>query len=107
MIGIWITNHYPFLITEKIMSLATGIVGNTKVNCHLAEEVGKQVMEKTLGKNFADVKLQRKDKVLSLGAMHSAIKINDESVVVDLLLLFQRIAIAKKNDEHLASHLEY
>lgn len=104
---VWCTAHYPFPNTEKLMSLSTGIVGSSDVNCHLAEEVGKELMSQTLGNNFADIKLHRKNKVLSLGAMSSAIKVNDETVVVDPLLLFQRIAIGKKDDKHLESYLEY
>lgn len=104
---VWFIDHHPFPKTDKLLSLSTGIVGGTQINCHQAEEVGRQLVAKTLRNNFADVKLRRKDKVLPLGVESSAIKINDETVPVDPLLLFQKIAIAKKDDEHLVSLLEY
>lgn len=46
----WLMDHYPFPKIGNLMSLSTGIVGNSKVNCHLAEEIGKQLMEKNAGK---------------------------------------------------------
>ncbi|CAG9769481.1 unnamed protein product [Ceutorhynchus assimilis] len=87
------------------MSLSTGIVESSDINCHLAEEVGEQLMSRTVGNNFADIKLHRKNKVLSFGAMSNAIKVNDENIDVDPLLFFQRIAIEKKDDEHLKYEL--
>lgn len=104
---IWFEEHQPFPITEQLISLSTGIVGNNDVNCHQAQEVGTQLMAKMYGQNFAEVKISRKDKVLSLGAMTNSIKVRKETITVDPLMLFQRIAVAKKSDEDLTSLLEY
>lgn len=42
----WFDNQPPFLRTEKIMSIATGIVGDNTVLCHDAVTIDKRVMAK-------------------------------------------------------------
>lgn len=89
------------------MSLATGLIGDTTINCYKAIEIGNVAMKKMIGNNFFEVKLSRKDKVLPLATLNSAVKIHGEVVPLDPLLIFQRIAISKKNNEELEDHLKY
>ena len=103
----WFTSHPPFPKIDKLVSLSTGIVGSSNINCHLAVQVGTEILNRLVGSNFADLKQSRKNKVLSLASMTCTVKINNEAVVVNPLLIFQRVAIAKKNDEHLVALLEF
>ena len=78
-------------------SIATGVSGNSQINCHEAFKIGVDSMKKINNENFKDLKLRRKDKCLSLLAtVNSKIKIDDTIVPVDPLLLFQRISVMKK-----------
>ena len=92
----WFAQHPPFTQSPVLVSLATGIVANSDVNCHKALEEGKNTMRKTIGQNFGDLKQVRKDKVLSVAFMGSTIEINNTVEVVDPLLIFQRVAISKR-----------
>lgn len=58
-----------------------------------------QVMQAIDGKYFNEIKLSKKDKVMSLQWVKSTLKIGDKTVHVDPLLLFQRICVFKKSDE--------
>lgn len=60
-----------------------------------------------VGKDFASVKFQRKNKVLSLKTVTSSIKINEEIIVVDPLLLFQRISLNVEKKEDMKYYLRY
>lgn len=71
----WFSNHPPFPVLENIMSLATGLIGGTTINCYKAIEVGNIAMKRMIENNFFEVKLSRKDKVLSLATLNSAAKI--------------------------------
>lgn len=75
------------------MSIATGVVGDKTIICYDAVTIGKRAMAKMVGKSFVDIKLSRKDRALPLEAMTCSIKITDETVVIDPLLIFQRICI--------------
>lgn len=59
-------------------------------------------MKKINGKNFKEVKLSRKDKIIPLLASTSKIKVDDDIIPIDpLLLLFQRICVLKNRMKNL------
>lgn len=103
----WLENHPPFPEITDIMSIATGVVGDDTVNCYDAVTCGKQAMNKMVTLPFSDVKLSRKDRALPISSVTSSIKLHDENVAIDPLLLFQRISISKKSDEDLKEYLRY
>lgn len=103
----WFENHDPFCVTEDIISIATGVVGDDTITCYKAVAMGKAAMEKIVGTPFSEVKLTRKDCALPLSSVTSSIKIQGEPVVIDPLLIFQRISISKQTDEDLKQYLQY
>jgi len=76
-------DHSPYDKCNSLKSLSSDIEGDRKVNCHKAFEVGNKALKEMTGKNFADVKLTRKSRVLSLAAVSSSVKVRDEVVPVD------------------------
>lgn len=78
------------------MSIATGISGNDNVNCHKAYEIDIDLVNTMVSNNFHDIKLKRSSKVTTLASITSGVKINEEIIKINPLLLFQRIAILKK-----------
>lgn len=74
------------------MSIASGIVGDKKINCHNAREVGIISMNKMIDQTFNNIKLKRVDKVLPLLTISSTVKVYDEKVTIDPILLFQRMS---------------
>jgi len=97
----WLSINYPFPNTNCLMSIATGISGNDNVNCHKAYEIGIYLVNTMVGNNFHDIKLKRSSKVTNLASITSGVKINEKIIKINPLLLFQRIAILKKNDYEL------
>ena len=57
--------HYPFPTNNQIVSISTGVIGDDKVNCHNAKEIGLQSMEKIIGEKFNNLKFKRANGVLS------------------------------------------
>lgn len=103
----WFNDHPPFPEINSLMSLSTGIVGNSSVNCHQAMDIGTKTMNSFIGIKFGDIKQSKKNVVLSLASMNSTIRIGSEKVIVDPLTIFQRTVIAKKSDEDVAELLKY
>ena len=64
-------------------------------------------MNKIVGKRFSDVKLSQKNRALPLASMWNSIKVRGETVVVDPLMIFQRISISKQTDEDLKTYMKY
>ncbi|GBN24391.1 hypothetical protein AVEN_259479-1, partial [Araneus ventricosus] len=84
----WLSEHNPFPKIVVIMSIASVIVGGNEVNCHLSEEIGRDMISKMMGKKFENVKFKRKSKVVTLASINSSVKICNISIVVDPHILF-------------------
>lgn len=102
----WFIEHPPFPQTSDIMSIASGVVGDTTITCYDAHRIGNEAMNKIVELPFSDIKLSRKDRALPLSSVCSSIKIHDEKVAVDPTLLFQRI-INKQSEDDLSEFLKY
>ncbi|GBM17076.1 hypothetical protein AVEN_107517-1 [Araneus ventricosus] len=97
----WLSEHNPFPKIDVIMSIASVIVGGNEVNCHLSEEIGRDMISKMMGGKFENVKFKWKGKVLTLASINSSVKISNISIVVDPHILFHRLCIAKQSDDDL------
>ena len=94
-------------MVEKIISIANGVVGDEKINCHNARDVGITSMTRMFGRTFNNIKLKRVDKVLPLLTISSAIKVHDGKVPIHPLLLFQRMSITKSFEDELEIFFKY
>lgn len=71
----WLKDHPPFVENSEIMYFSNGVVGNKSIKfCYKAIKVGEECLAKMIGKTYGDVKLARKDKVLSLAVMTCVVK---------------------------------
>lgn len=103
----WFNSHNPFPHLKTLMSITTGMTVRDKINCHNAFNIGIASFQKIIGKNFHEIKFKRNDKILPLQIINSIIKIQEEIVPIDPLLLFQRICVTKKADEELREYLHF
>lgn len=103
---IWLSCHNPFPISDDIMFISTGVIGDEKINCHDSLEIDTKAMKDCVGDNFKDVKMKRANRICPLATVNSAIKVYGVLEPIDLLLLFQRICIAKKDDQQLFDYME-
>lgn len=56
------SQYEPFPVTNAVVSITTGLVGNSTINCHLAYEIGIELCKKDIGKNVEDLKFEKKIK---------------------------------------------
>lgn len=89
------------------MSIFSGIVGNDSINCHQAYEIGMKSIKSVIGTDFESLKLSRKNRVLSLKSIQSSVKVNDETVVINPLLLFQRLCVNINRKNEMKSYLKF
>ncbi|KAJ8878928.1 hypothetical protein PR048_019531 [Dryococelus australis] len=95
-VSLWFESRSPFPVTDEIMSVATGVVGDNTITCYDALAVGKQAMTNMVVKHFTDVKL-----------MTCSVKFYYGNVVVDPFLIFQMISISKQTDDDLKTYLQH
>lgn len=103
----WFAQHPPFLTTDLIMSISSGLVGESTVNSHMALEIGRESMLKMVGQNFQEVKFKRKNNVVSLSSAVRTITVDNKQVTVDPLTLFHRLCVLKQSDEELREFFTY
>lgn len=75
----WFSQHKPFPKMDEIMSISTGVVGDDKINCHLAQEIGTAGVSKIIGENFDSVKFKRKKKCSPLQRSATASRLTKTS----------------------------
>ena len=66
----WFLSHPPSTENMEIMSLATGVIGDGKINCYKSYDIGLESMNAITGQTFSDVKLKRKNRVLPLATIN-------------------------------------
>ena len=64
----------------------TWLIGDDKINCYKALEIGLSLMNRIIGGDFGSVKFHKKDKVLPLKAVNSSVKIDNDIVTLTQLL---------------------
>ncbi|CAH1099224.1 unnamed protein product [Psylliodes chrysocephalus] len=99
------STHDPFPEVDKIIYISSGVVG--EINCYKARVVGLNSMTKLTGLTFNNIKLKRADKVVPLLAMSSIIKVHDEKVPIDPVLLFQRMSITAAFQDEIEKYFKY
>uniref|UniRef100_A0A6P7FJD1 Uncharacterized protein LOC114328610 n=1 Tax=Diabrotica virgifera virgifera TaxID=50390 RepID=A0A6P7FJD1_DIAVI len=103
----WFSTHDPFPEVDKIVSIASGVVGDSTINGYKAREIGLDSISKITGLTFNNIKLNRAEKVVPLLAMNSTIKVRDKKVPVDPVLLFQRMSITAAFQDEIEEYFGY
>lgn len=99
--------YYPFPETPKLTSIYSGVVGSDNINCNKAFEVGMNSVKSIIEQNFESVKFSRKNRVMSLKSVNSSININDETVTINPLLLFQRLCVNINSKSDMENYLKF
>jgi len=95
----WLNAHSPFQYHNQtsIVAVSTGLVADASVNCDRAREIGEAAATSIDGKVFSDVKVKRTVRVKTISGTINTVTIRGKSVVVNPILLFNRITCAIKS----------
>ena len=64
-------------------------------------------MNEVIDKIYENITLKRSSRVHSLASLYSSVKINNKTVTIDPLMLYQRMLMLKESDEDLKFYLTY
>lgn len=59
----------PLSHSDLLVCITTGLAGDKSINCHNAYEHGMELLKKTFGKQYGEIKFKRNDKVNPLSNM--------------------------------------
>ncbi|KYN08445.1 hypothetical protein ALC62_00577 [Cyphomyrmex costatus] len=106
-LDMWFVEHNPFPVTDKLLSIGTGVVRTSEINCHEAEKIGREMMSKILDCNFGSISSKKKGKVQPLAVVHCSVKIDSTKIPINPLLLFQRMCVLKQTDVDMKKYLQF
>ncbi|GBN20771.1 hypothetical protein AVEN_104157-1 [Araneus ventricosus] len=101
----WFKLYNPFPGNSNLISIRNAVVGDSRINCHMAKEEDILGIKRIEGSKFHTVKSKINDRVQLLTLMSNTIKV--QSLSINLATLFQRISITKQSDEELKNFLAY
>ncbi|KAG5872325.1 hypothetical protein JTB14_037573 [Gonioctena quinquepunctata] len=102
----WFSKHPLFRDTDVIMSSSSGLVGDQRVNCHMAQNIGMTALMNVVGENVGccpvqNVKFKQKLEVVTLCSAVRTVNVGKKQVAVDPLSLFHRLYVLKQLDEEM------
>lgn len=96
----WLDEYNPFKCQE-FTSVFSGRIATPDINCDLADEIGKTILTKNIGKLFTDIKCKRTEQIKNFSQMSNNIKINKNYVNVSPMQLFNRIICSNKTPDEI------
>ena len=103
----YLTDRSPFLSNPSLRSIASGRVADDTAKVDDAKNIGKKILDGMTEKNVPEVVIRKKDLAVTL-ATKLAVRVNDEPIIVDPLVLFQRLLkTAQSTPETIPSLFKY
>jgi len=107
----YLAQHSPFIYKgeykDRLVCISTGIVAPATANADRAIALGELAANELTGKNYADAKLKRNDKVISIGAATNSAEVRGCHVEIDPISLFLRVTCVIRKREEMKVHLTY
>ena len=102
-------DHSPFAHSDRdsLVSVATGTVADETVNCDNAYTIGLQAAATVVDKSYTDIKLSRKDRVISISGSKDKVTVRGQEAVINPTLLFMRISCTMKDPSEMEQYMDY
>ena len=105
----WFEDHSPFTDTKELVSIANGITASIEsdINCDNAEGIGAKIQQSLDKVNYQMSKIKHSEKVKTMSSLLSAVKIDNEDVTIDPMMLFSRLIVKVMREKNIASYFSY
>ena len=79
------------------------------VNCDRSEEIGRKIQDSLDGKTFANAKIKRNDKMVTLQFLCASIQLEEEKIPVNPLTLFLRLVtlVDRQSEKDISDCFQY
>ena len=89
------------------MALDSGMIANEDVNCDKAKAIGMAIKEKLNNVSLYAASIKRSDQAVTLNSLKPTLRIADDKMVIDPLILFSRLTVLIKRYDDASSFSEY
>ena len=86
-----------FTTDPSLRNIASGVAADCSVDVDKAKDIGRTILQSTLGKSVAHYTFKRKGQAVTMDARHLP-KVDGDSIQADPQLLFQRLVTVAKKD---------
>jgi len=106
----YFVQNCPFDVSDsRLRSISSGLVASDTdaITSDTADEVGSRIMVSMDDHAFTDVVLRKADQVRTLALLKKKIKINDNHVVIDSSILFNRLLLVMERSSEMKPCFSY
>lgn len=104
----FLKQYPPFPETDFIVSIVTGLKGDSSVNCFEAFEIGEQLMNEAAGKEYSKLTYKRSSRVKNLITAVSTVKnLSNDAVTISPLQILQRLTLNIKSKDDMKEFICY
>ena len=100
--------HDPFDENRTLLqTLDTGLIANDTVNCDTAESIGSKNQESLDNVSLSAASIKRSEKAITLASLKPSVKIKNDDVIIDPLVLFSRLIVLIQRTTDICGYFAY
>lgn len=105
----WFQSHSPceYNNTDGLVSLTTGEVASSKVNCEQAYSISTAAANAVTGQEFPTIKLKSSDKVVTFNSAKNSVKVRGQTLNINPEMLFHRITCVLNSSAEMEYYLSF
>ena len=86
----WFTENCSFLEKAELLCVSTGLTASqdSDINCDRANEIGVKIQQPIDNQTYTFAEVPLKEKIATLATLHSTLKMDNNVVDIDPLILF-------------------
>ena len=102
----FLRDRNPFNDDPTLRNIITGVTAENKINAENAKRIGTTIINAMVGKCVIEHSFKKKDQIITM-ASNNAIKVNQEIILIDPQVLFQRLITVGMTSEQLPEIFQY
>ena len=102
----YLNGKSPFKEASSLYNVVTGVEASQDVNVDRAEEIGSKIVKDMVGQPVLNHSFKKNTQAVTMDS-RAKVKIGEEEIHIDILLLFQRLIIVGTQKNILRDALSY
>ena len=104
----WFNENDPFDVSrQELQSLSTGLINDENITCDDVERIGEKLQDNLNGVSIAKASIIRKEQITSLSSLTNVIRLKNDKVNINPVLLFTRLIVLAERYDDIRSYFEY
>ena len=101
-------SHDPFDANRTVLqALDSGLIADESITCDDAESIGMCIQRNLDDVSLSEASIKRSQQAVTLASLKPSIKVGNQKVVIDPMVLFSRLIILLQRNDDIASYFAY